>query len=398
MTPEVRSRSPFELRRFTAAAVSADLAVVDLEGRFEGVRGRFTRQPVLVVEEPGAPRAELAPVRARLDGDRWRSSFAVPLDAVERGAFALGVRGVLYDLPRPRVLADGDRLALVAREANALRRRVEALEAERDAARAEAEQAYAGREEAVTAAHGEAAAAAAQRIADLEEEVAVARRVAEADVAAARQSAEAEIAAAQAEVAAAQSRADGERGAAVEGVQQELRDQRERAEVAEARAAAAEERERHEAAGADVLRAELAEERERAQAAIAELQDRLAEVAGTAHGHASRGGEPTRPLTPPPPPSSAADEPATTVAPRGGSGPETNGAGLDTDTETDDDPDEDDSRPIPLRQAPLPHAHRPEAPAEPIHHHGPSLSPWIAVVALGVFAFLVVALVLGLLS
>jgi hypothetical protein len=373
VTPEARSRAPFELRRFTAAAVNADLAVVELEGRFSGARGRFGRRPVLVVEAPGEPRAELPPARTRLDGDRWRGSFAVPLAALDAGTFGLGVGGMLFDLPRPDLLADGDRLAIVAREANALRRQVEALEAERDAAVADAAQARAELDGAVSATREEVAAASAERIADLEEEVVAAHRVAETDATTAR--AEAEAA----------------QHAAVVAVEQRLADERLRAEVAEARAEAAEEREQVVSQGAEVLRAELAEERERAQAAISDLQASLDEAIAAAAD------VPAEPPPPPPPPRAAERErepeptrafdaePETTVARR-------------PDADADADPDtDDDSRPIPLRrEGPV----RPQhvASADPVQQHGPGLSPWIAVVALGIFAFLVVALVLGVLS
>jgi hypothetical protein len=360
VTPEARNRAPFELRRFRAAAVSADLATVELEGQFAGSRGRFARQPVLVVEAPGAPRAELAPVTAQHDGDRWRGTYAAPLGALDGGTFALGLRGVLYDLPAPDLAGEADRLAAVAREANALRRRVEALESERDSAVAEAQAARAELEGAVTAAREEAAAQSAQRIEDLEREVAAAHEAAAGDADEARTAAEAARAAAVAEVEA--------RAAA----------ERERAEVAEARAAAAEERERHEAAGADVLRAELAEERERAQAAIAELQERL-DAANAAD----------------------ADEPRTTVAPTRrretpAEEPEPTSA-MDPATEAQGASDDDESGPVPITRRPPPRHQPPPAPA-PVQHHGPSLSPWIAVAALFVFAFLVVALVLNLLG
>ncbi len=62
MTPDVGKRAPFELLAFTAAPVAGGLIVVKLEGRFTPENGRFTRQPVLVVE-PGddRPRLELRP-------------------------------------------------------------------------------------------------------------------------------------------------------------------------------------------------------------------------------------------------------------------------------------------------------------------------------------------------
>jgi hypothetical protein len=79
VTPEARRRAAFELLRFTAAPVSGELVVVELEGRF-AQSGRFARQPVLVVEDEhdgdgdGRGRLELAPVRVTLAGDRWRSA------------------------------------------------------------------------------------------------------------------------------------------------------------------------------------------------------------------------------------------------------------------------------------------------------------------------------------
>jgi hypothetical protein len=346
--PEARNRSHFELRRFSAAAVSPDLAVVELEGTFGGTRGRFARQPVLVVEEPGAPRVELTPVRVRHDEDRWHGVYAAPLGALDGGTFALGVRGVLHELPAPDPADDGDRLVAVAREANMLRRRVEALEAERDAAVSDAARARAELEGAVTAAREEGAAQLAQRIDDLEREVVAAHETAAGDAEQARAA------------------ADAERQAAIGELEQRLADARERAEVAEARSEAAEERERHEAAGADVLRAELAEERERAQAAIAELQVRLD--------------------------ASTAEEPRTTVAPPRAGEPEP--------TRTMDAPPAaaaDESGPVPLARVTVPLHQPPPAPA-PGQHRGPALSPWVAVGALFVFAFLVVALLLNLLG
>lgn len=376
MSPEAASRAPFELRRFTAVAVTADVAVVTLEGRFGSTRGRFGRRPVLVVEAPGEPRAELAPARTRLDGERWHGSFAVPLATLDHGTFALGVGGVLFDLPRPDRVADGDRLTIVAREANALRRQVETLEAERDAAAADAARARAELDRAVAAAREEAAAASARRIADLEEEVVAAHRVAETDATTARTAAQA-------------AQRD-----AVAAVEQQLARMRERAEAAEARAVAAQERERVAGQGADVLRAELAEERERAQAAIADLQASLEDAIAAAADV---------PSTAAPPPASPA---AASVAPGAREPeptqafdrePETTVARRPRDVDAGEDDEDDDSRPIPLRrESPVGPQHA--SPADPVAQHGPGLSPWIAVVALGVFAFLVVALILGVLS
>ncbi|HEY4097458.1 MAG TPA: hypothetical protein VGM33_18185 [Baekduia sp.] len=168
MTPDTRHRAPFELLRFTAAAVSADVGIVELEGRFPA-SSRFSRQPVLVVEDGAGPRTELAPAHAVRDGDRWIATFAVPLAALDTGTFALGLRGTLLDLPAPDLADDGDRLASVAREANALRRLLEAAEDAGAAARAEALATAGELGAAVTAARDEAETAAAARIAALEQ-------------------------------------------------------------------------------------------------------------------------------------------------------------------------------------------------------------------------------------
>jgi hypothetical protein len=62
--PDVGKRAPFELLAFTAAPVASGLVVVEVEGRFTAQNGRFTRQPVLVVEAgDDRPALELAPTR-----------------------------------------------------------------------------------------------------------------------------------------------------------------------------------------------------------------------------------------------------------------------------------------------------------------------------------------------
>jgi hypothetical protein len=148
--------------------VSADVGIVELEGRFPA-SSRFSRQPVLVVEDGTRPRTELAAAHAVRDGDRWTAAFAVPLAALDAGTFALGLRGTLLDLPAPDLADDGDRLASVAREANALRRLLEAAEDAGAAARAEALATAGELGAAVTAARDEAETAAAARIAALEQ-------------------------------------------------------------------------------------------------------------------------------------------------------------------------------------------------------------------------------------
>jgi hypothetical protein len=330
VTPETRQRAAFELLRFTAVPVGSGIAVVELEGRFVQ-RGRFTREPLLVVERGGdespGGRLELAPVRSGLASERFTGVYAVPADALDDGRFALGVRGTLLDLPAPDRPDDGARLAALAREANGLRRALELAEA--DSARVRAEAAAAAAET------GEA-----ERIAELERDVAEAREAA----AAQRAEAEQAVADARAEAAA------------------------ERAEVlAEREAALAELRERAEAAGAgtDVLRAELAEERDRSQAQVAELQERLAALQADREGEGDK----------------------TIVAP------------VRADPEPDDATDTYDL-PAAAITRPRPVADRgASAPVvDPVHHPGPALSRWIAVAALALFLIALLALLLGVLS
>ncbi|HWH93423.1 MAG TPA: hypothetical protein VNT03_06140, partial [Baekduia sp.] len=138
MTPQARSRAPFELLRFTAAPVVGALVVLELEGRF-AQSGRFSRQPVLVLDRgEGRARLEFSPVRTALDRGRWRGAYAVPADAFAGARLALGVRGTLLELPAADEPDDGERLTALAREANALRRALEAAEADAATARGEA--------------------------------------------------------------------------------------------------------------------------------------------------------------------------------------------------------------------------------------------------------------------
>ncbi|QEC46609.1 hypothetical protein FSW04_02780 [Baekduia soli] len=337
MTPEVRHRAAFELLRFTAAPVSADLAVVELDGRFAAPAGRFTRRPVLVVEHDDAPRLELAPVRAAEQDGRWHSSYAVPVTALRDGRFALGVRGTLLDLPLPDVVEGGDRAAAIAREANRLRRRIEELEDEAAAARADAEAARAGLDAAVDQAREAERTAAAEQAGE-------AARAAEAR----RQEAEA---AGDARVAEVQARLEAEAARTREALD---------------RAQAAEDRARTEAEGVEVLRAELAEERRRSQETIAELRA-AAPPAGDP--------EPTLALDALAAP--AGDEP-TTAAP------------------ADDATQRLRLEPVARAAGGLADAAVPDPPRH--HAKGPSLSPWFAVGALVLFAFLVLGLLLGFLG
>jgi hypothetical protein len=152
VTPSARSSgaAQFELRRFEATPVTGAIVLVELEGRFRQST-RFGRPPVLVID-PGEDRrrVELQPVRTSADGQRWQASYAVPAEALTATArLALGIRGTLLELPAPDEPDDGQRLTALAREANTLRRELEAAEA-----------------------------GAAERIAALEQEVAEAHRLA----------------------------------------------------------------------------------------------------------------------------------------------------------------------------------------------------------------------------
>ncbi len=241
MTPEAGKRAPFELLAFTAAPVAGALVVIELEGRFAAaptLNGRFTRRPMLVVEPvDGRPRLELAPIRADLHDAYWRGAYAIPAEELTGARFALGMRGTLLELPAPDTLDDTDRATALAREANSLRRALEAAEAESATARAEADATSAELNTAVLAARDRALTESADRIAALEAELDAVRRTTAEEITVARKQA------------------------------------MQRAEVADKRAAdaeAAEKAAQAAAAGTDVLRAELAEERDRVRTAVTE--------------------------------------------------------------------------------------------------------------------------------
>ena len=124
----VASGLSFEVLRFTAEPVSADVAVLELEGRFRAETRRRLGVPRLLAETADGAH-EVAPAaadeaQAEPDGALWRASFAVALDLLDDGSFALAVgRELLVDLPAPDLAeATGDRDVRLAREANALRR------------------------------------------------------------------------------------------------------------------------------------------------------------------------------------------------------------------------------------------------------------------------------------
>ncbi|HEY6761403.1 MAG TPA: hypothetical protein VI318_18025 [Baekduia sp.] len=388
MTPQARSGAPFELLRFEAAPVPGALVVLQLEGRFRQST-RFGRPPLLVIE-PGddRPRIELTPIRTVADGHRWEGAYAVPAEALTGDArIALGVRGTLLELPAPDDADDGERLTALAREANRLRRGIEAAETDAAAARADAAEARAGLEGAVAAARAAALAESAERIDALEREVVEAHRLAAADADelrtehAAALTEAARVAAADADAlraehaaalteAAARADAAEARASEVEAEHTTAADAALTAEMAslvdaQARAGDVERELRAAKEGIEVLRAELAEERERAGATIADLQHQLA---------AARDGDDddldeTRPFT-------VAEE-----------------------RDADDD-----------ATAPFGPSERGRAPREPtLHdllapagheaeHDGTSVGRWIALAALVLFAFVLIGLLAGFLG
>jgi hypothetical protein len=353
-TPETRSgregrrgRAPFELLGFSAAPVPGGLVVVELEGRFTTTAGRFARQPVLVVEAAqDRPRLELAPVRTALDDGRWRAVYAIPAESYNTARFALGLRGTLLDLPAPDEPPDGDRLVALAREANTLRRQLEAAEAAAASARAEVSASAAELGAAVIAARDEARAESsarlaesAERIAALEHDVAEAHRRSAEDAAELRTAHESALA--DLNRRHDQALADAEARA----------DERVRAATADAdaRAQAAEE-------GIAVLRAELAEERERAPAPPATADADQTQVLPAVEPDEE---DDTRPFT-------VAEE---------------------RDVET---------RPLgPARREPVREPVVPDAPRRPAQR---SAGAWIAVAALALFAFVLLGLLLGFLA
>lgn len=140
----------FELLRFEAAPASAAAALVELDGVFAGPPPARVR---LLVEQPDA-RLEV-PALAADGADPWTATFAVPLALLQTAEFALVVGRDLVGLPAPETsgAAGDDRFVKLARQANALRHRLEesvaanaareeisaGLVAERDTLRAELE-------------------------------------------------------------------------------------------------------------------------------------------------------------------------------------------------------------------------------------------------------------------
>lgn len=109
----------FELERFSASPVTADVVLLELEGRLAGAPARAATR--LLVEPAIGARREHAPVGAVMLDGLLRASFAVPAADVEGSALALAVGGRLLELPAPDPVSAADRTVVLAREVNALR-------------------------------------------------------------------------------------------------------------------------------------------------------------------------------------------------------------------------------------------------------------------------------------
>jgi hypothetical protein len=262
----VASGLSFEVLRFTVEPVSAEVALLELEGRFRAETRRRLGVPRLMAESDDGSR-EVAPAaageaQAEPDGRPWRASYAVALELLEDGSFALAVgRELLVGLPAPDPAeGTGEREVRLAREANALRRTADEARAAAAAALASAGSERQARE-AIEAELAEARMARddhARRAASLDDDVARLRR----------------------EHAAELVRRDEERAAALAGRDEEAAraaDQR----VAELEGEAAEARRalRAARAEAEAMRRDLERERERAAAADAAVRrGRVTEV------------------------------------------------------------------------------------------------------------------------
>jgi hypothetical protein len=314
----VASGLSFEVLRFTVEPVSAEVALLELEGRFRAETRRRLGIPRLMAESDDGSH-EVAPAAAEQahaepDGGLWRASYAVALELLDDGSFALAVgRELLVGLPAPDPAeGTGEREVRLAREANALRRTADEARAAAAAALASVGTEREARE-ATEAEMAEARMARddhARRAASLDEELAQLRR----------------------EHAAELVRRDEERTAALASHDEEAtRAADERVAELEAETAEARRGLRAARAEAEAMRRDLERERERAQAAdaavrrgrVTELDGERVEgdpdaepppTAGAPHDDAA--GE--RPTTVVAPDDDAAEErPTTVVAPDG---------------------------------------------------------------------------------
>jgi hypothetical protein len=184
MMSAVASGLSFEVLRFTVEPVSAEVALLELEGRFRAETRRRLGIPRLMAESDDGSR-EVAPAaageaQAEPDGGLWRASYAVALELLDDGSFALAVgRELLVGLPAPDPAeGTGEREVRLAREANALRRTADEARAAAAAALASVGSERRARE-ATEAEMAEARMARddhARRAASLDEELAQLRR------------------------------------------------------------------------------------------------------------------------------------------------------------------------------------------------------------------------------
>jgi hypothetical protein len=266
----VASGLSFEVLRFTVEPVSAEVALLELEGRFRAETRRRLGIPRLMAEtDDGAD--EVAPAaaseaQAEPDGGLWRASYAVALDLLDDGSFALAVgRELLVGLPAPDFAeATSEREVRLAREANALRRTADEARAAAAAALASVGTERQARE-AIDAEMAEARMARddhARRAASLDDELAQLRRDHAADLV----------------------RYDEEQAAALAGRDEDAaRAAEERVAELEAEAAEARRQLRAARAEAEAMRRDLERERERVEAAEAAVRrGRVTELDGEA--------------------------------------------------------------------------------------------------------------------
>jgi hypothetical protein len=264
----VASGLSFEVLRFTVEPVSAEVALLELEGRFRAETRRRLGVPRLMAESDDGSR-EVAPAaaseaQAEPDGGLWRASYAVALEILDDGSFALAVgRELLVGLPAPDLAeTSGEREVRLAREANALRRTADEARAAAAAALASVGTERQARE-ATEAEMAEARMARddhARRASSLDDDLAQLRR----------------------EHAAELVRRDEEQAAALAGRDEEAaRAAEERVGELEAEAAEARRSLRAARAEAEAMRRDLERERERAEAAEAVVRrGRVTELDG----------------------------------------------------------------------------------------------------------------------
>jgi hypothetical protein len=251
----VASQLSFEVLRFAAEPVSSEVGLLELEGRFRAGTRRRLGVPRLVAEDADGSR-EVAPAAAdeaiaEPDGALWRATYAVAIDELGGSVFSLAVgRELLLGLPAPDAgRGTGDREVRLAREANSLRRTADEAREAASAALASAGDERRARE-AVEAELSEVRLARddlTRRVSGLEDELAqvrrehaeeIVRRDAERETALAgrdeemAQAADDRVADIEAEVAEAR-RALRAARAEAEGMRRELDRERERAEAAE---------------------------------------------------------------------------------------------------------------------------------------------------------------------